>query len=79
MGVAPIGSPSRLSDEEIARSDEDSRSLYPPRMRGAAVLANSDKTCGGLGGVARPFLSDDMPRVDALVESVELLCAEVDF
>lgn len=39
----------------------------------------SDSTTDGLGGVARPFLSDETPRVAALTWSAELLRAEVGF
>lgn len=35
-------------------------------MRSTGLLAGSDKTGGGLGGVARPFLSDEIPREEGL-------------
>lgn len=45
----------------------------------AGVLDVSGKTSDGFGGVARPFLSDEIARVDALFGSVELFGVVVDF
>lgn len=66
--------PSRLSEDEIARSVDDS-----VRDRADEATDGSDKTREGLGGVARPFLSDGTPRVDGLCWSTELLRVEVAF
>lgn len=60
----PVGrgwSPSRLSEDEIARSDDDSA-----RDRVDDVTEGSDNTSEGFGGVARPFLSEETPRVVGL-------------
>ena len=63
--------PSLLSEDETIRSGEVVRSLYPPRIRRMGLLEGSDSTSEGFGGVARPFLSDEIPLVDDLIWSVE--------
>ena len=71
--------PSRLSDDEMVRSVEDSRSPCPPRERVEGAMDGSDNTRAGFGGVARPFLSNERARVDVFFRSVELLRVDVDF
>ena len=59
--------PSRLSEDEMARSGEVSRSLKPRGIRETGLLEGSENTSDGFGGVARPLLSDWNPRVDDLI------------
>lgn len=67
------------SDVDIALSAKESYSRCSLRSRGADWGGLSVSLGGTVGGVVRPFLSEDGARTDDLLWSPELLLVEVDF
>ena len=77
-GVPRALNGSRLSADEIVRSAEGSRSCIPPLLE---LLDLSEETWIGLGGVARPearLRSDETPRDEGGLRSLESFRAEED-
>ena len=77
LGVARVLKASRLSEDEIVRSVEESRSRCWERC--ALSFGDSETTKTTPGDAVRPFLSVDISRLEGLVLSTDALRDEPAF